>query len=77
MSLVLSPSTASRLYAVPALKKRRRSARIPVTSEMLDLFPAKLRAVVRATLARGGMQAFLVDSEAGLTVEIRNRRVRL
>ena len=72
MSLVLTPTTATRLYAVPAVKTRRRSARIPVTPEMVGLFPAKLRAVVRVALAKGGVRAYLVDSEKGLTIEIRN-----
>lgn len=71
MSLVLSPSTASRLYAVPALKRRRRGG-IPVTREMVSLFPAKLRAAIRVAMARGGVRVYLVDSDQGLTVEVRN-----
>jgi hypothetical protein len=79
MTLTLERATVQRLYAdVPVRRSSagRRERRIPLSPEVLDLLPAQARRVIRAALARGGVEAFLVrdGDEHDLTIVIRNKR---
>ena len=73
LSLVLDRSTVSSLYP-PARGARSRERKIPLSPEILEVLPARVRSVIRKSLGRGGMEAFLLDSEEGLHLIIRNKR---
>lgn len=73
MSLVLDRSTISSLYPEQG-RHGRRERRIPLSPEILELLPTRVRTAIRKSLGRGGMEAFILDNEEGLCVVIRNKR---
>ena len=77
LALVVSPSTAARMYATRRVPTARKPKDMPLTVEMIECLPDPLRATVLQVVERGGVRAFLVNEADRLTVEIRNKKVRL
>lgn len=73
-SLALNRETVKAFYPEVVQRTSGRERKIPLSPEIMEAIPARVRTVIRSSLSRGGMEAFLVDSESGLTVVIRNRR---
>jgi len=77
LALTVTPSTAARMYAKRRTPTARRPKDMPLTVEMIDCLPDPLRLTVLQVVERGGVRAFLVAEADRLTVEIRNKKVRL
>jgi len=77
LALVVSPSTAARMYAKRRVPTARRPKDMPLTVDMIECLPDPLRLTVLQVVERGGVRAFLVADADRLTVEIRNKKVRV
>lgn len=77
LALVVAPSTAARMYAKRRVPTARRPKDMALTVDMIECLPDPLRLTVLQMVQRGGVRAYLVAEADRLTVEIRNKKVRL
>ncbi len=77
LALTVAPATAARMYARIGMPKAKRQRDTPMTVEMIECLPDALAKAVLSTVLRGGVRAFLVAEGDNLTVEIRNKKVRV
>jgi ABC-type uncharacterized transport system auxiliary subunit len=77
LALVVAPTTAARMYAKRRVPTARKPRDLAMTVEMIDCLPDLLRLTVLQMVERGGVRAYLVAEGDNLTVEIRNKKVRV
>lgn len=77
LALVVAPSTAARMYAKRRVPTARRPKDMALTDDMISCLPWPMAVTVRHMVERGGVRAFLVADADRLTVEIRNKKVRV
>ena len=77
LALVVSPTTAERMYAKRRVPTARKPKDMPLTAAMIECLPEPMGETVWWMVRRGGVQAFLVSDADRLTVEIRNKKPRV
>lgn len=77
LALAVAPETAARMYAKRRVPTARKPKDMLMTVDMIECLPDPLRLTVLQMVQRGGVRAYLVAEADRLTVEIRNKKVRL